>query len=129
MIRDRIAAGPIASASTGRTYAAGVSFPATGSQSEADAEDVDEADADRKSGMIPSTTLLVVNASSVRRPWPRRVSTPIATPSGTATATASEEGQQRQLERGGQPLRDDRPTTGSWEISEVPRSPVNRPWR
>ena len=79
--------------------------------------------------MMPRTTLLVVKPSSVRRPRPRRVSTPIATPSGTATTTATRNASSASCERGRQPLRDHVCETGSWEIIEVPRSPVNRFWR
>ena len=79
--------------------------------------------------MVPSTTLVVVNASSVRRPWPRR-----------------REHAHRDAQRDGD--RDGRPrtpaaratsvagsrcaitsATGSCETIEVPRSPVKRPWR
>ena len=50
--------------------------------------------------MMPSTTLVVVKASSVRRPWPRRVSTPIATPERHRDRDRDDERQQRQRERG-----------------------------
>ena len=78
--------------------------------------------------MIPTTTLLVVNASSVRRPWPRRVSTPIVTPSGTATATATRNASSASSSVAGSRCAITS-ETGSWEIIEVPRSPVNRPCR
>ena len=78
--------------------------------------------------MVPSTTLVVVNASSVRRPWPRRVSTPIATPSGTAMSTAARNASSARDSVAGSRCAITS-ATGSWEIIEVPRSPVKRSCR
>ena len=78
--------------------------------------------------MVPSTTLVVVKPSSVRRPWPRRVSTPIATPSGTATSTAATNASSASASVAGSRCATTS-ETGSCEKRDVPRSPVNRPWR
>ena len=67
-MRARTAAGPIARASTGRTYESGPARPATGTQPRLHAEHVDEPDPSRKSGIAPSTTLVEVKPSSVAAP-------------------------------------------------------------
>ena len=130
MIRARIAAGPIASARTGRTYADGVSLPATGSQPRLDAEHVDEADADEEVGDgAEHDAASVVKASS--RP------AAVAAPGEHAHRDAQrhgdrdgdQEGEQRELRASPAAAARRRRETGSCEISEVPRSPVNRPCR
>jgi hypothetical protein len=78
--------------------------------------------------MVPSTTLVVVKASSVRRPWPRRVSTPIVTPTGMATSTAARNASTARESVAGSRCAITS-LTGSCETREVPRSPVKRPWR
>jgi hypothetical protein len=81
-----------------------------------------------KSGIVPSTTLVVVKPSSVRRPWPRRVSTPAATPSGTAIAMATTKPSTASHRVAGRrcAMMSD---VESFEISEVPKSPVKSPCR
>src|SRR6478609_1211067 len=88
-MRERTAAGPMASASTGSTYDEGPSRPATGNQPRLTAKTQTSATPTRKSGTAPSTTLVEEKASSVRRRRPRLVATATATPSGMATATAT----------------------------------------
>ena len=78
--------------------------------------------------MVASTTLDDVNASSPRRPRPLRVNTPISTPTGTAiamdtrkdsTASSSVAGSRSEITL----------DTGSCDVIEVPKSPVNTPCR
>ena len=78
--------------------------------------------------MVPSTTLDVVNASSPRRPRPLRVSTPIATPSGTAITMASRKASTASSTVAGSRSRI-RSDTGSCVVIDVPRSPVKTPRR
>ena len=78
--------------------------------------------------MVPSTTLVEVNASSVRRPLPLRVSAAISVPIGTAssTATANESTASDRVAGSRGPTVCE---TGSCEVIDVPKSPVNRPCR
>lgn len=78
--------------------------------------------------MVATTMLVVVKVSSVRRPWPRRVSTPVTTPSGIATATAARNASTARKSVAGSRWAT-RSETGSCEASDVPRSPVTSPFR
>lgn len=78
--------------------------------------------------MVPSTTLDELNTNSPRRPPPLRVSTPIATPSGIAIATATRKASTASSTVAGRRslITSD---TGNCEVIEVPSLPVNTPRR
>ncbi|MCP9977960.1 hypothetical protein LUX32_10155 [Actinomadura madurae] len=78
--------------------------------------------------MVAVMMLVVVKASSVRRPWPRRVSTPMAAPSGIASTTAVRKASTARASVAGSRWATTS-VTGSCEASEVPRSPVSSPFR
>ena len=108
-MRARMAAGPTASASTGRTYDSGPSRPATGQPAEVRRRRRQtSATPSRKSGMVPRTTLLPVKPSSAApAPAAARGHGHDHARAGWRRATADDEGQDREGRGGRQPLGDD----------------------